>query len=423
MADRSSTVEMPLKFLKGDPNAPDPSLPQNVVFDPVDVVGARPSRELSQNVVFAPVHVVADRPSGVVFDSADGAARPASVVIDPADAASATEQSKEAAAAQEPRATLAGPSTESGTNAQPQNQDAGPSGSDRERLTRPWDASLEGYPAYGWPSSVDEHNFGVRTMWSPPPPYPAPKKQRKKQKQAPPPAPVEAERAPPSLSYAKPPPTPPAHGTWTGIGLRNPLTDQERRKWFADARAYLDEVSRCFSYVSSENMAAWILFDWPTDDQSKGSDMFEGIFGERNFGTTRAEGLGITNLRPKDLLFDTNATSRLLNTPGVPEDIKQLARKAIRSEDQYRYLLSNDDRFSFFILGAAMQSIHESLRREFRHQSPEFYEKHVVYAIESNLGTRKEIADLAEAIRNLPPTPDAKLPGIQPPFNLDDFAK
>lgn len=186
-------------------------------------------------------------------------------------------------------------------------------------------------------------------------------------------------------------------------GFRPALTRREEKKWFRDAGPWLEAASTPFSYVNSQLLASWVLYDWATDPVSFGSDMFEHLFGTRSLPIIkRAKGLGLTNLQPAQLLKETRAAERLLNSQ-VPEDIKQLAREAGGREERYRELLYNDKRFSLYILGSVMQVLHERVRkvdadmrsrgklRGWREFSQEDYEVMVSYAIEHNRGTMHKI--------------------------------
>ena len=199
-------------------------------------------------------------------------------------------------------------------------------------------------------------------------------------------------------------PSPPVKGAFLAhlMGYRAALTRKEAETWVDKASSQLAKISAPFDYVDNDLLAAWVIFDWATDDKSIGSDFFERWFGHWTIATpvrrTRAEGLGITNLRPADLLQETQSADRLIHS-NVPDDIKELARQAMSDEKRYRELLYNDKRFSLYVLASTMQVLHERIRKVDRDMrmpgaewenldkfSPKHYEMIVTIAIERNYG-------------------------------------
>ncbi|NQT56128.1 MAG: hypothetical protein HQ551_07855 [Desulfobacteraceae bacterium] len=233
------------------------------------------------------------------------------------------------------------------------------------------------------------------------------------------------------------PPMIPLYGQLIRLtGFRGRLTQKEAEDWLDVVGPALSKISAPFDYVDEELLGVWVIWDWATDPPVPvdsisdcfgrkfkeclppfATDMWELWFRHHTIpgpnGPIRADGLGITNLRPADLLEDTQAASRLISNNKVPEEIKQLAREANRSEERYRELMYKDKRFSLYVLGSTMQVLHERLRKvesEMRTRgelgnvqlSSEHYEQLVNYAIEHNRGTIAEIETVLKDMKGIP---------------------
>ena len=113
----------------------------------------------------------------------------------------------------------------------------------------------------------------------------------------------------------------------------------------------------------------------------------------------RAEGLGISNLRPANLLTKTHAAERLVNDKRVPDENKKLALEAMRDEDRYRQLLYEDNRFSLFVLGQTIQVLRERFEEEGISADAPYAYIHV--AIERNVYSEVELRNAAAEAQSL----------------------
>ena len=173
------------------------------------------------------------------------------------------------------------------------------------------------------------------------------------------------------------------------------MTEEDWKKWIAQNADFLLEASLPFDKVSADDIAEWVLWEWETQGLIDfGSDVYEHLFGTKGFPFFRAEGLGISNLRPDNLLRKSKAAARLRHDPDsdsykrIPGDIKKLAREAERDKGRYRELLYDNKRFSLFILGQTMELVHRRFEEDGYKKVP--YEA-IKLAIERNHFSKVEI--------------------------------
>ena len=215
---------------------------------------------------------------------------------------------------------------------------------------------------------------------------------------------IRYDRCMPNIKAGKQPADPPVNGSLGWLGLRGKLTKADREKWIARNADFLLEASLPFDKVSADDIAEWVLWEWKTHYLiDMAPDIFEHWFGTKGPTFARAEGLGISNLRPDNLLRKTKAAARLVHDPDsdsdkrIPGDIKKLAREAIRDKDKgrYRELLYENKRFSFFILGQTMEVLHRRFEKEGYKKVP--YEA-IKLAIERNAFSKGEIDNVVREL-------------------------
>ena len=215
---------------------------------------------------------------------------------------------------------------------------------------------------------------------------------------------IRYDRCMPNIRVGRQPADPPVNGYFGWLGLRGKLTKADRKKWIARNADYLLEASLPFDKVSVDDIAEWVLSEWNTHYPIDiASDIFEHLFGTKGPAFARAEGLGISNLRPDNLLRKTKAAARLVHDPDsdsdqrIPGDIKKLAREAIRDKDKgrYRELLYENKRFSLFILGQTMEVLHRRFEKEGYKEVP-YAAIHL--AIERNAFSKVEIDNVVREL-------------------------